>query len=120
MKMLSPRTHGVLDYLTVAAFLVAPSLLGLSGTPALIAYSLAGIHLGLTLLTASPLGAVKLVPMALHGVLELAVSVCLIVLPWILGFAAHPTPRWFYIGAGAVIFAVWLITDYRGVRKLAR
>jgi hypothetical protein len=119
MKVLNPRTHGVLDYLTVAAFLSAPALLGLTGTPALIAYSLAGIHLVLTLLTAFPLGVVKLVPMALHGALELAVSVGLVALPWILGFADHPTPRWFYIGAGAVIFAVWLITDNRGVRKPA-
>jgi hypothetical protein len=117
MKVLSQRSHGILDYLTVAAFLLAPSILGLSGTPAVISYALAGIHLALTLLTAFPLGVQKLVPMALHAALELIVSVSLIPLPWILGSSAHPTARWFFPGAGAVIFAVWLITDYRGVRK---
>jgi hypothetical protein len=69
MRILSPRVHGVLDYVVVAAFLASPTVLKLSETPALIAYVLAGVHLALTLVTTFPLGAVKLVPFAIHGAL---------------------------------------------------
>lgn len=112
MKILTPRTHGTLDYLTVIAFLLAPTLFGLSGLPATISYLLAAVHLVLTLVTAFPLGVVKAVPFKLHGVVELVVSVLLVLLPWLLGFASVPTARNFYFGAGVVVFVVWLVTDY--------
>jgi hypothetical protein len=111
--------HGVLDYVTVALFLAAPSIFHLSGTPSGISYSLGGIHLALTLLTAFPLGLLKIVPMVAHGALELVVSLTLIPLPWILGFASDLTARWFYTGAGVVILAISVLTDYRGLRKAA-
>ncbi len=66
MKVLSPTIHGILDYVVVIAFALAPALLGLSGLPAAISYSLAVVHLLLTLATAFPLGAVKLVPLPLQ------------------------------------------------------
>ena len=37
MRILSPRIHGILDYVVVAAFLGSPVLLKLNGTPAIIA-----------------------------------------------------------------------------------
>lgn len=112
MKILTPRTHGFLDYLTVITFLLAPTLFGLSGLPATISYLLAVVHLVLTLVTASPLGLVKAVPFKLHGVVELVVAILLVLLPWLLGFASVPTARNFYVAAGIVIFIVWLVTDY--------
>jgi len=74
MRALSPTVHGILDYLVVIAFALAPSLLGLSGVPATISYVLAVVHLLLTLVTAFPLGAVKLVPFPVHGAIEFVVS----------------------------------------------
>ena len=113
MKFLGMKLHGVLDYLTVLGFLLAPSVLGLGGTPALIAYVLSGVHLVLTLLTAFPLGLLKIVPRVVHGGLELLVSLTLVGLPWILKFSSDAPARNFYLGAGGVIFAVWLVTGYR-------
>lgn len=113
MTILSGRVHGYLDYATVVLFGVAPSLLGLTGLTAWIAYALAGVHLLLTLLTRFPLGLLPVVPLALHGVIELAVSVALVALPWLVGFAADATARIFYMVAGAVIFIVWVFTAYR-------
>lgn len=112
MRVLRPTIHGILDYAVVIAFALAPALLGLSGLPATVSYLLAGIHLLLTLVTAFPLGAVKLVPLPLHGVIELVVSIVLVALPWILRFTQDTLARDFYVGAGALIFLVWLITDY--------
>ena len=68
-------------------------------------------------MTAFPLGSVKIVPLPLHGAIEFVVSIALVGLPWILKFAQDATARNFYVGAGVVIFAVWLVTDYRGEAK---
>lgn len=114
MKVLAPRTHGILDYATVVAFLSAPTIFGLSGLPATISYLLAAVHLVLTLITAFPFGLIKAVPFKLHGMIELAVSILLVVLPWLLGFASISEARNLYIVAGSVIFIVWLVTDYTG------
>lgn len=112
MSVLSPRAHGYLDYLTVVLFALAPTVLGLTGLPAQIAYALAAIHLLLTLVTHFPLGVAKIVPLPAHGAIELVVSVALVALPWLAGFAADATARWFYVVLGIVIFVVWLLTRY--------
>lgn len=120
MKVLTPRTHGILDYVTVIAFLLAPTIFNLSGMPATISYFLAAIHFALTFITAFPLGLIKAVPFRVHGMIEFAVSILLILLPWLLGFASVPVARNFYISAGIVIFFVWLITNYaRDVHTVA-
>jgi hypothetical protein len=63
MKVISDTAHGILDYLTVAIFALAPGVLGLSGFAALVSYALAAIHLVMTLLTNMPLGVLKIIPM---------------------------------------------------------
>jgi hypothetical protein len=113
MKILSPKIHGYLDYLVVVWFLAAPTLFGLTGIAANISYALAIIHLGLTILTAFPLGVVKVIPLKFHGIIEFIVSFALIALPWVLGFASVAAARNFYVASGIAIFIVWLITRYQ-------
>jgi hypothetical protein len=67
LKIITPHIHGYLDYVTVVVFLLAPTLLGLTGIPAMLAYALAGIHLAMTLVTDFPLGVVKLIPFTIQG-----------------------------------------------------
>jgi hypothetical protein len=117
MKIINPRIHGILDYVVVAAFAIAPTAAGLKGLPALISYSLAVVHLLLTLVTDFPLGVAKIVPLRIHGAIEFVVSIALVALPWMLNFALDVAARNFYVGAGALIFAVWLVTDYRAELK---
>ncbi|NEQ20252.1 MAG: hypothetical protein F6K28_13600 [Microcoleus sp. SIO2G3] len=113
MKILSSKIHGYLDYVVVIAFLVAPTLFGLSGIPAVISYALSIIHLAVTLLTDFPLGIVKVIPIKLHSTIEFLVSLTLMALPWLLGFASVVPARNFYIAAGVVIFITWIVTDYK-------
>lgn len=117
MKIFNPKVHGILDYVVVVAFALAPTVLGFSGMPATISHLLAAIHLILTLTTAFPLGVVRIVPLPLHGAIEFVVSIALIALPWIFKFALDVVARNFYVSAGALIFAVWLVTDYRTMPK---
>ena len=111
MKILSDTTHGILDYVTVALFVLAPSLFGFSGTGALISYALAGIHLAMTLLTNMPLGVVKIIPLKLHALVEMVVGPVLVI-----GALTLPAlvtgGRDFFIAAGIVIIAVWLLSSY--------
>jgi hypothetical protein len=111
MKIISPTQHGYLDYVTVVLFLLAPSLLGISGVAATIAYLLAGIHLAMTLVTDFPLGVIKKLPFPVHGLVERVVGPALILLPFIFGFAG--TAVAFYIVMGIVIILVGLLTDYQ-------
>src|SRR5258706_9073322 len=120
MKILSAHTHGFLDYATIVWFALARALLGVEGQPKWICYGLAGIHLLLTLLTDFPLGAAKLIPSAVHGLIELIVSVALVILPWVLGFAENPAARNFFIAAGGTILIVWVLTHYQMRTSFAR
>lgn len=110
-ETLSPASHGLLDYVSVVVFALAPTLFQFGGVPAFIAYGLAVVHLLLTLATRFPMGLFDGVPLRAHGVVELLVSVILIVLPWVAGFV-QPGAQWFFPGMGILIFAVWLLSDY--------
>jgi len=111
LKVISDTTHGILDYLTVAIFALAPSILGLTGFAALASYALAAIHLAMTLLTNMPLGVIKIIPMRLHALVEMIVGpvlvVAALVLPTIVG-----DRREFFLVMGLVILAVWLLSSY--------
>jgi hypothetical protein len=111
MKVLSDPIHGILDYLTVAIFVLAPSLLSFGGVAALISYGLAGIHLAMTLLTDMPLGAVKLIPMNLHALVEMIVGPVLILAAWLLPTVLGDG-REFFLVMGLVILAVWFLSSY--------
>ncbi len=111
MKILNSTVHGLLDYVVVAAFALAPTVFGLDGAPATISYVLAVVHLLLTVLTAFPPGLIKIVPAIVHGWIELVVAICLLVLPFIAGFTG--TAHNFYLAVGVIILVVWLITNYK-------
>ncbi len=115
MKLISPRNHGYLDYLTSIVFLLAPALLKLSGLPAALSYGLAAVHCGLTLLTAFPLGLFRAVPLKLHGMIEGLVALTLGMVPWIFQRHFARPARIFYTAMGAAIFLVWLCSDYSPV-----
>jgi len=111
MKLISHTIHGMIDYATVLLFALAPSVLGLTGAAALISYALAIIHLSMTVLTDMPLGIVKIIPIKLHALVEMAVGPVLVVGALVLPklFAGG---QGFFVAAGVVIFAVWLLSNY--------
>src|SRR5271163_94752 len=111
MKIISDQMHGVLDYLTVIIFALAPSLIGFTGVAAAVSYALAIIHLAMTLTTRMPLGVVKLIPMKLHSIVELVVGPVLL-LGGLLGPTLPTASRTFFVVMGVVIFAVWGLSSY--------
>jgi len=96
MRVINSRVHRVLDFVTVAGFVVAPTALGLSGLPANLAYILAVVHLGLTLATDFSRAGARPVSLVLHGGVEGVVGLALVALPWLLSWDGPA--RTFYVG----------------------
>ncbi len=113
MKIITPYVHGVIDYFVVLFLLLSPSLFNITGLPGILIYVLGAIHFILTITSGFKLGIFKLIPFKIHGVIELLVSIILIVMPWIFGFADVAVARNFYIIFGAVVLLTWLLTDYK-------
>ncbi|GLI95786.1 hypothetical protein [Methylocystis echinoides] len=119
MKPITPSAHGYLDYVTVAVFLLAPKLLGFDGLPALLSWTLAGVHLALTLVTDFPLGWRPWLPFWIHGWIERIVGPALVLVAFLVKFSEGGSAFGFYLLMGLVIIAVGWLTDYSGGTKQA-
>lgn len=113
MKIFSPRIHGVFDVLIIVAFALAPPLLGFGAVAASLCYVLAAFQGALTVLTAYPMGLLKMIPLPVHGGLEAAMAVLLVGAPWLVGFSHAAAARNYFVASGIALSAVWLLTDYR-------
>jgi len=112
MKVINSKTHGIIDYLVVLFLAASPSLFNLPETTSLFTYVLAGIHLTLTVLTQFELGLIKVIPLKIHGWIELVVAIALVGVAFYLGGMEGDIARNFYLGFAAAVFVVWLLTDY--------
>ena len=120
MKILSPKVHGYLDYAVVLLLFAAPSLFNFEGTPAILSYVLGSMQLLMSLMTAYPLGAARVIPFPIHGGVEVAVTVLLIAAPWLFQFAHMENARNFFLVSGVGLGLVWLVTDYRAAESDAQ
>jgi hypothetical protein len=102
-----------MDYLAVTLLLLAPSFFDFAGAPASICYALALVQLGMSLVTAYPLGLAKLLPFTIHGGIELVASIFLVAAPWLFNFADDHAARNFFVIAGAGLLLLYAITDYK-------
>jgi hypothetical protein len=117
MKFISPKIHGLIDYLSVVFLLISPTLFGFTGVVALFTYALGAVHLLLTILTNYPLGIVRVIPVTVHASIELLVGVALIILAYTLFADNAEGSKLYYIIFGTVILLTWLVTDYRGIYR---
>ena len=83
MNLMSTRTHGIIDYLTIGAFLTLPRVLGwnkeLTNAMTMVALG----KLGYTLFTRHELSAVKAIPMKAHLVLDAMGGAAVCALPFL-------------------------------------
>jgi hypothetical protein len=105
--------HGYIDYAAVLLLAAAPTLFGFMGTPAALCYVSAILLFGMSLMTAYPLGMVKIVPFTAHGGVEFVAAFFLALSPWIFGFAMLAAARNFFIASGIGLGGVWLTTNYK-------
>lgn len=118
-KPISPRLHGVIDYLAVPLLLAAGPLLGLKGLPAETTSTLAGIVLVVAAFTAYPLGLVKMIPMKAHLVIDAVLGIGLIASPYVLHFSGDTRACYFFAGFGVLVLLLTLLTDARSDVQLS-
>ena len=112
MKILSPGTHGVLDYVTVVFLLVSPTLFEMHTAGSVFTYVLATIHLILTLLTDFRAGVFKIIPLRIHGLIEIFVAVGLVGVALWFKNSGDNVSFYFYLVFAVVLLIVWLLSDY--------
>jgi general stress protein CsbA len=113
MRFIPTRTHGVIDYLMGALLIIAPYILGFAdGTAAQwIPQILGAALIGASLLTDYELGVVRMIPMPVHLLLDVAAGVLLAVSPWLFGFADRVF--WPHLVVGVLEIGAGLMTRTR-------
>jgi hypothetical protein len=111
LKFLNDRVHGMLDYTVVLVFALAPTLLGVVGPSAVLCYVLAVVHLVMTLFTDMPLSLKKVIPIGVHGTIEVIVGLAILIAPWIFSDLLA-SGQLFFTFMGALIFFVWATSNY--------
>lgn len=113
MKKLSPKVHGALDYITVLVLLFSPSMFDMQTTGSVFTYVLAIVHLVLTLVTDFPAGAFKIIPLKMHGMIEIVVSIALIAVAVWFRSSGDNVSFYYYLVFAFILFIVWIGSEYR-------
>jgi hypothetical protein len=89
MRFLPTRVHGVIDYLWGIALIAAPWLFGFAtgGAAQWVAILFGAVAVLYSLATDYELGAVRIIPMSMHLVLDGLAGVALVASPWLFGFS---------------------------------
>ena len=116
MRFIPTRVHGVLDYVHGAALLAAPELLRTKDEPrATLVSRLAGGGATVsTLMTDFELGAVKVIPVPAHLMLDAVSGALLAGAPWLLGYDKGGTRYWLphaFVGVAEVFAAAATKTE---------
>lgn len=113
MKIISSKTHGILDYATSAFLLLSPTLFKMEGELCTITYILGVVHLILTVFTDFELGLIKIIPFRIHGLIEVVVALGLAALAFWFYNNSNEFGFYFYIALSAVILLVFILTDFK-------
>lgn len=106
-KPISPGIHRIIDFVAVLLLLAAGPLFGFTGRPAEIASTLAGVVLVYSVFT----WFVKMIRLRVHLVIDAVLGLAMIFSPFWLGFSDVAHACWFFVGFGAVVLVVVLLTD---------
>jgi hypothetical protein len=88
-------------------------LFGMTGNLAICTYALGIVHFVLTILTNFSGGALKIIPLPVHGFIELVVGIALIAIASTI-LKNDPLGKTFYMGFGIAVLVVFLFTNYKG------
>jgi len=111
-KPISPKVHGIIDYLTVPLLLAAGPLFHFDGRPSEITSTLAGVVLIYSLFTAYPPGLVKMITLPQHRAIDIVFAIAMLISPFLLRFTGPA--RLFFVGIGIFSLVVVAMTDFSG------
>ena len=124
-KVISPKTHAIIDYATIGSFALMTGLLWKNHKRAAIGSLVCGaVQAGTVMMTDFPGGVVKLISFETHGKIDAGFAGFVATLPSLLGFGDEKQ-AWFFRAQGMNVAAVGGMTDFeyyeeRGYRTRRR
>ena len=110
---ISPRLHGILDYLLAAALIALPLAVDFHDeTAKVLMLVLGGAAAVLAVCTNWSTGIIRILPPVLHGVADIGATIVLIIAPFVLGFSDHTTATVLYVAIGAGGLVATLLTRF--------
>jgi hypothetical protein len=111
-RTLSPKTHAVLDYCSVASFLVGAGLFwSRSKRAALGSLVCGGAKLAVGLMTDYPGGVQKLISYRVHGEIDVGLAAMTASMPEFMAFESD-AERGFFVGQGVFMTVVGSLTKF--------
>jgi hypothetical protein len=109
-----------MDYGLVAFLLLSPTLFNLPRSAQIICYVFGIGELLFVAISAHGAAVVRIIPMALHAILEYPIVIAFMLAAWLSGSLNDPTARWLFLGITAVVLVLHFLTDYHSVPALGR
>ena len=114
MRIITPRLHGVLDYLVGILLILSPELFAFpenATAAAVTARTFGAAAIGYSLFTRYQLGLVRLIPFGTHLKLDFVWGLLLASTPWLVGFADESASVWgVHVAAGIIGMLVPVIS----------
>jgi hypothetical protein len=114
IRILTPRIHGILDYLAAAGLLVLPFALDLGASSQLALWLSVVGGLGLivySLFTDYAFGVGNLIPFKVHLILDLAAAIAFFAAPFIFGWEGLTAAYYFVMSTGVIVVVALTTTD---------
>lgn len=115
MKIISSKSHAILDYATVVFLLLSPTLFQMEGSLCTATYLVGAVHLVLTVLTNFEYGLIKVIPFRIHGLIEVIMALGLAALAFWFFDNGNEFGFYFYMALSIVIMIVFILTDFKGL-----
>ena len=107
------KIHGILDYGSILLLWASPTLFGLPEITTYFTYVLGFVHLLLTISTNFEVGLIKLIPLKIHGLIEIVVAVALVAVAFYLGSIEGAFARNYYLVFAGILGGLWFLTEYK-------
>ncbi|MCO5935554.1 hypothetical protein NAF17_08380 [Mucilaginibacter sp. RB4R14] len=111
MKLISPKLHGLIDYVLIIFLFASPTLFAMPKDVATYTYLLATGQLVLTVITDYSYGMFRMVSLRVHQFIELVISIGMIVAAFTL-FRYDERSQPYYAALGIFWLIVAIFTDY--------
>jgi hypothetical protein len=114
VRLIPAWLHAIADYAVALSLIVVAIVAGGPGKAVAAGVVIGAVVLVVSMLTRYPLGVIKLLPFKVHSAGDYLAVVLLVASPFALGFTHSARGLTiFYIGAGAAVLLVSLVTNYQ-------
>ncbi|MFD0766730.1 hypothetical protein ACFQZI_17855 [Mucilaginibacter lutimaris] len=119
MKLISPKLHGLIDYVLIIFLFASPVLFAMPKDVATYTYAIATGQLILTVITDYSYGMFRMVSLRLHQVIDVIISIGIIVAAFTL-FEYDERSKPYYAGLGIFWLIITVFTDYSKKRDVIK